>query len=131
MIPIFDLDEETEVEEQPSLTWYLDFEKGKIVGRVDGLDAVKQAVFKVLQTNRFFFSIYTWDYGHELTKLIGTNPVFVKSEVKRIIEEALMVDDRITGIENVEASAVGDMLNVQFTVTTIYGSFNGEVSSNV
>jgi len=32
-------------EQQPSLTFDIDFDRGRITGMVDGLDAVKQAVF--------------------------------------------------------------------------------------
>ena len=125
------IDEERVERQQPSLTWKLDLEKGKITGKTDGLEAVKQAVLKSLQTDRFWYEIYTWDYGHELTSLIGSSPVFVESEAKRIIEEALMIDDRINGIENFTISVNGDQLTINFTVTTIYGSFEYEVRNNV
>lgn len=85
MIPEVDqalLDEPLDDQERPSKTWRLDFKKGgRITGRVDGLDAVRQAVFKVLQTNRFWHDIYDFDYGHELSLLIGSQPEFVESEL--------------------------------------------------
>ena len=125
------LDEELVERQQPSLTWKLDLEKGRITGKTDGLEAVKQAVLKSLQTDRFWHEIYTWDYGHELTSLIGSSPVFVESEARRMIGEALMTDDRITAVENVETTIANDQLTIRFTVTTIYGSFESEVSQNV
>ncbi|HIW31220.1 MAG TPA: DUF2634 domain-containing protein, partial [Candidatus Paenibacillus intestinavium] len=88
------LDEEPVERQQPSLTWKLDLEKGRITGKTDGHEAVKQAVLKSLQTDRFWYEIYSWDYGHELTNLIGGSPVFVESEARRMISEALMTDDR-------------------------------------
>ncbi|URN94635.1 MAG: DUF2634 domain-containing protein [Candidatus Pristimantibacillus lignocellulolyticus] len=117
--------------QQPSLTWKLDLDRGKITGKTDGLDAVKQAVLKSLQTDRFWYDIYSFDYGHELKLIIGNPPQFVTSEVKRMIEEALLIDDRITAVKNVETSISSDLMNIQFTVTSIYGSFEGEVTSNV
>ncbi len=119
--------------EQPSLTWKLDAEKERIVGRLDGLDSVKQAASKILQTPRFRHLIYTPDYGAELDKLIGMNPAFVKSEATRMLQEALTQDDRITGVENVQTTVAGDSLLIEFTVISTYGSFemSQEVSNNV
>lgn len=134
MIPETDenlLDESLDVQPLPSLTWQLDFEKGRIVGMTDGLDAIEQAVFKVFQTDRFWFDIYGMDYGHELTLLLGSSPEFVRSEATRMIQEALMPDDRIQSVQNVEAEISGDRVTIRFKVVTVYGSFEQEVSRNV
>ncbi|EHQ92088.1 DUF2634 domain-containing protein [Desulfosporosinus youngiae] len=109
--------------EQPSLTWKLDAAKQRIVGRLDGLEAVQQAAFKILQTPRFQHLIYTANYGSELENLIGSNPLFLKPEVARMIREALTQDDRITGIENIQITIIGDSLLIAFTVISNYGSF--------
>lgn len=134
MIPETDeflLDEPLADQPMPSLTWKLDLEKGRVVGKTDGLEAIKQAVFKVFQTERFWYDIYSFDYGHELTLLIGSSPVFVKSEAARIIQEALMTDDRIQSVENVKAEIQGDQITIRFTVVTLFGSFEQEVSHDV
>jgi len=125
------LDEPIDERQQPSQTWKLDFDKGRIIGRTDGLDAVKQAVFKALQTDRFWHAIYNYDYGHELKLLIGSSSVFLKSEAERLIEEALIVDDRIEGINNVDVEVTGDRMLIRFTVQSVYGSFEAEVGANV
>lgn len=117
--------------EQPSQTWKLDFEKGKVTRVIDNLEAIKQAVFKILQTDRFQYLIYSFNYGHELDTLIGQNPLFVQSEFTRMIIEALTQDDRITGIENMQIDIEGDRMFARFTVVTQYGSFDQEVSTNV
>ncbi|MMZ61549.1 hypothetical protein D3C76_1308280 [compost metagenome] len=134
MIPETDeylLDESLDDQPLPSQTWKLDLDKGRIVGRTDGLDAIKQAVFKIFQTNRFMFEIYSFDYGHELTLLLGSSPEFVKSEATRMIQEALLPDDRIDSIKNVEVSISGEQITIHFTVITVYGSFEQEVSQYV
>ncbi|HWQ41084.1 MAG TPA: DUF2634 domain-containing protein [Desulfosporosinus sp.] len=117
--------------EQPSLTWKLDVARERIVGRLDGIEAIKQAAYKILLTPRLRHLIYTANYGSELETLIGSNPVFVKSEVTRMIREALIQNDRITGIENVQTTVKGDSLLVEFTVISIYGSFNALQEVNV
>lgn len=134
MIPETDdnlLDESLEDQPQPSLTWHIDFDKGRIIGKTDGLVAIQQAVFKVFQTDRFWYDIYSFDYGHELTLLLGSSPEFVQSEATRMIQEALLPDDRIDSVENVEAEINGDQITIRFTVVTVYGSFEQEVSRNV
>ncbi|WP_456289739.1 DUF2634 domain-containing protein [Paenibacillus sp. AK002] len=134
MIPETDenlLDESLEDQPQPSLTWHIDFDKGRIIGKTDGLIAIQQAVFKVFQTDRFWYDIYSFDYGHELTLLLGSSPEFVQSEATRMIQEALLPDDRIDSVENVEAEINGDQITIRFTVVTVYGSFEQEVSQNV
>ncbi|MCB8816140.1 DUF2634 domain-containing protein [Desulfosporosinus shakirovi] len=110
--------------EQPSLTWKLDGAKDRISGRLDGIEAVKQAVYKILLTPRLRYLIYTANYGSELEKLIGSNPIFVQSEITRMIGEALTQDDRISSIENVQFTAAGDGLLIEFTVISSYGSFD-------
>jgi len=110
--------------EQPSLTWKLDGAKERIAGRLDGIEAVKQAAYKILLTPRLNHLIYSSNYGSELEKLIGSNPIFVQSEITRMIREALTQDDRISSIENVQITAAGDGLLIEFTVISSYGSFD-------
>lgn len=110
-------------EEQPSLTWGLDLLAGRVVGRIDGLAAVKQAVAKSLQTARFRHLIYSANYGNELESLIGKNPALARSEANRMIQEAMTQDDRILDVQDVQIDMAGDQLTVGCTVVTRYGSF--------
>nr|WP_313785006.1 DUF2634 domain-containing protein [Paenibacillus larvae] len=41
---------------------------------MDGLEAIRQAVHKILHTERYEHLIYSPDYGSELTGLIGQAP---------------------------------------------------------
>ncbi|RTE09299.1 DUF2634 domain-containing protein [Paenibacillus whitsoniae] len=109
--------------EEPSVTYALDPVAGRIIGRVDGLEAVRQAVYKILQTERFTYLIYGPDYGCELQSLIGKSAVFVRTELNRRIQEALLQDDRIKAIEDLTIRLNGDSAIVTFTVITIYGNF--------
>lgn len=111
---------------EPSLSWQLDFRTGRVTNRIDELDAVKQAVFKILQTERYEYLIYTFDYGSELRGLIGVNPLFVRSELNRRIEEALLQDDRIIAIENTQVTIEEERLLATFTVVTGLGEFEYE-----
>lgn len=121
----------TRTVEQPSKTWRLDMDRGRVVGMVDGLDAVRQAVVKILETERFRHLIYDANYGAEFAGLIGRDPVFVQSELRRRIREALMQDDRITDVTNFKINIVGDTATIVFTVVSTLGNFDQEVSVNV
>jgi len=113
-------------EQQPSLTYGIDFDRRRVVGKVDGLDAVKQAVFLILQTERYRHLIFTPDYGCELEGLVGRDPLFVQSEIKRRIREALMQDDRIEDVTNFSIQFDGDNALVRFTVVSVFGNFEAE-----
>lgn len=117
---------ELEEEQQPSLTFGIDFERGRIKGMIDELEAVKQAVFLILQTERYRYLIFSPDYGSELEGLIGRNPLFVQSELKRRIREALMQDDRIEDVTNFSVRFDGDNALVRFTVVSVFGNFEVE-----
>nr|DAN19799.1 MAG TPA: Protein of unknown function (DUF2634) [Caudoviricetes sp.] len=119
---ILQIDESTE----PSNTFFIDFEKGRISGFVDEREAVKQAIMLILNTERYKFLIYSWNYGVELEELIGTHPDIVEDEAERLISEALLQDDRITAVYDFEFSRNRDTLLVNFKVDSIYGDIDIE-----
>ena len=111
---------------EPSNTFFIDFEKGRISGFIDEKEAVKQAIMLILNTERYKFLIYSWNYGAELEALIGTHPDIVEDEVERLISEALLQDDRITAVYDFEFSRNKDTLLVSFKVDSIYGDIGIE-----
>ena len=59
------LEAETEDEKIPK-EFEIDFATGQLTGRiVEGLDAIKVWIWLALQTPRYRYPIYTWDYGNE------------------------------------------------------------------
>lgn len=133
MIPISEVDIEENIEEveEPSTTYYIDPVKKKVVGLVDGIESVKQAVKLILGTERFEHIIYTTDYGTESVRLIGASSSVLRSELGRSIREALTQDDRISDVVNFKINITGDTADVRFTVVTIYGDFNEGVTRSV
>lgn len=115
--------EDMEEVQQPSRTWQLDFRQGRIVGMTDGLPAMQQAIDKIFQTERFHYLIYSFDYGVELESLIGNDPLYVQSELKRRIREGLLQDTRIQDIDDMNFSVNGDSILVSFTAVTDHGLF--------
>jgi len=118
------------VEKQPSLSYKIKLEKERIERTVDGLEAVKQMIYKTLMTDRYKFEIYDWNYGVELDDLIGRPKEFVKAELPRRIEDALIVDDRVDEVTGFEFTDIDKTaLAVKFTVKTNAGDvpFDWEV----
>lgn len=109
----------------PSKSFKLDPETGSVTRRIDGMEAVKQAVFKILNTERYLYPIYSWDYGVELSDLFGEPYDYVCAESERRICEALEVDDRINSVGefNFSRGKKGSVI-VSFTVHSIYGGFD-------
>lgn len=103
----------------PSKTWKLS--GNRLQGMIDGREAVAQAVDLMLSTERFYYDIFSFDYGVEFSDLIGKDRAFVKADIQRRIEEALAEDDRITGISDFEISFDREAAIVSFTVNTIFG----------
>lgn len=112
--------EDSESEQNPTQTFQV--YHGRIRNKFDGLAAMKQAVDKILWTERFVYPIYSDQYGNDLPELIGKNINYAKVEVERMITEALEDDDRVTGVEITKIESIGtDTLSVQGTCYTVYG----------
>lgn len=133
MLPVSeDLSENYEEEVMPSLTWKLDSETMTMEGTVDGIDSVKQAILCILNTERYEYLIYSWNYGVELVELLGEPISYAVPELKRRIAEALEQDDRINGIRDFQfdASNQGTVL-VSFVAETIFGTLGIEKEVSV
>lgn len=110
--------------EQPDNTHKLDIEKNRVTGMTDGRDALLQAIYLILNVERYAFPIYSRNYGTELADLIGQPKDYAMSEIKRRITEALTQDDRITGVDNWSFETAGKVVRASFTVYTIYGEID-------
>lgn len=108
----------------PSKTWRI--ANGRILGTIDGLEAVRQAAELALSTERFQFPIYSNDYGAEFSGLIGKRRGFVAADIQRRVEEALFEDDRIEGIKGFTIDFQGDTVRIKFAVISSEGSFEME-----
>ena len=95
-----DLQKDFEIEEETSHTYKLDLDNSTIAGYVDDLEAMKQAIYLILNIERYEYLIYSWNYGIELNDLYGQPIPFVLPELKRRITEALLQDSRILGVDN-------------------------------
>jgi hypothetical protein len=108
--------------EIPDLTYNINFENGKISGLISGVEAVTQAVYKILSTERYAHLIYDWYYGVEMEKLIGKSREYILASIDSTISDALLADDRVKGVNGFTIGEVEkDELPISFIVNTIYG----------
>lgn len=125
------LDKDFEIEEQPSFTHKMQTDQDRVRGYTDGLEAVKQAVFKIIMTERYQYIMYSWNYGIELSDLFGEPVTYVCPELKRRISESLLWDDRITGVDNFEFDfPQKGVVHVAFIAHTIFGDVPAEREVN-
>lgn len=128
----YDFNAEFQTEQFANKTYKINFEEKRIIGEIDDLEAVKQAVYKILHTERFNSLVYSWDYGVEFENLIGKDYDFILGDLQRRIEEALLQDDRIARIENVKVDKKqNDSIDVSFIVISKYGNVTMGVNINV
>lgn len=111
--------------ELPTNTYQV--KNGRIIGKIDGIEAMKQMIEKTLETERFEYVIYTDYFGAELMKLFGQPYSFVKSEVKRRITEALLIDSRILSINDFKVNDYKEgIMYLSFSAQTIFGEIHVE-----
>ncbi|MED3803680.1 DUF2634 domain-containing protein [Lysinibacillus xylanilyticus] len=111
---------------EPSNTFKINNDLDRCYGTVDELEAMKQAIFLMLNIERFDHLIYSWNTGFESNDLIGQPTAYVASEVKRRIREALIQDDRITEVDSFVVTTNKNKVHVQYTAYTIFGEITAE-----
>lgn len=112
--------DELEIAKEPTYTWKI--EGNRIIGYTDGIEAMKQAIYLMLNVERYRYLIYDWNYGVELADLFGKDKSYIYSELKRRIKEALLIDDRIISVDEfIFESKKKNTINLRFIVNTIFG----------
>ena len=97
------------VETQPSDTYKLDIEHDRVRGMTDEQDAVRQAVYLILNVERYAYPIYPRSYGSELTDLIGKPK-----------------DYAITAVDSWEFETGRNWVLARFVAHTIFGEVEAE-----
>ena len=113
-----------EVVKQPSLQHKMNLNDSFIAGKCDGKEGLKQAVYKILSTERYENVIYSRNYGVELKDLFGQPVKTVIALIESRIKEALLQDDRITDVDGfVFDTSQKHKVSVTFTVHSELGDF--------
>lgn len=117
-------EQENESSFSPSKTYQFNFETGELENRfIDGKEAVRQAILKMLLTPRDRYAIYSSDYGSEIESLMEEQVSFeyMETEIVRLISECVEWDDRVESVDNFKITRQGDSLLVGFDVFLLEG----------
>ena len=121
-IPISTLQDE---QEPPSLTYALDLDRGRIIGKVDGLKATEQAIRKALITPRWKCLVYDNQYGSELKNEITAKDAsreLIETEIPRMVVDCLLPDTRILVVRDFSFTFEGEECHIGFYADTIFGT---------
>ncbi|MGM5472118.1 DUF2634 domain-containing protein [Bacillus pumilus] len=124
--------EETEEDEEveTSTTYRIDVETGRLTGEtISGIEAIRQFVYMTLRTERYAHPIYSHDIGTEIQELLMDTEAtdeYKEMEIPRLLEEALIVDERIDHIEEIEVTKENDSFHVKLAIVTDEGTLEIE-----
>ncbi|MEC1120158.1 DUF2634 domain-containing protein [Bacillus safensis] len=125
---IEEIEEDEEVE--TSTTYRIDFETGRLTGEtISGIEAIRQFVYMTLRTERYAHPIYSHDIGTEIQELLTDTEAtdeYKEMEIPRLLEEALIVDERIDHIEELEVTKQNDSFHVKLAIVTDEGTLEIE-----
>nr|WP_282569440.1 DUF2634 domain-containing protein [Bacillus safensis] len=125
---IEEIEEDEEVE--TSTTYRIDFETGRLTGEtISGIEAIRQFIYMTLRTERYAHPIYSHDIGTEIQELLTDTEAtdeYKEMEIPRLIEEALLVDERIDHIEELEVTKQNDSFHVKLAIVTDEGTLEIE-----
>ena len=107
-----------------------DFETGQLKTRggqyyyVEKNEAIKVWIYKALFSSRYTYLAYSTNYGNEIHTLIGRylERQLLYSELRRMIEEALLCNPYITSLSDFDISQEGSKVICNFAVNTVYGN---------
>lgn len=117
---------------EPNLTYKIN--EKNVTGNIDKLESIKQAIYHILMTERYSNPIYSDNYGVELEQYIGKDFGYVVAGIQTTLNDALTQDDRITSVVVNNVSKSDKQQNaclILFTVYTIYGNYDEELTLNV
>lgn len=107
-------------------------EANRIIGYIDNLDAIRQAIYHILSIERGSYEIYDEDYGVELEQYFGESFEFLEATIEGTLQDALTYDLRIENVTVDEINKISsDKVEVKFTVESIYGDLQLEVNIDV
>ena len=124
-----DISEATE----PTFTWKINIDNedgmiGSIAGYTEEVEAIKQQIYLLLNTQYGKYKIYEGTpYGVEKDDLIGMPIPYVVPEIERRYKDTITKNiPEVVSVGNF-AFSIGenrrDVLIVQFTVSTIFGTY--------
>lgn len=102
-------------------TWFIDWEKKRINRYATEYEELAQTIQRALMTDRFYYPIYTWQYGSELKDLIGTKTIkYIEGAVLKDVKDALAFETRVLNIDSVTVKYQDDhsyLITVEVSTT--------------
>lgn len=120
-----------DIKEQTSNTYKFIYLKDRLKGFTDEIDALKQTIYFILNTERYDYLIYDWNYGFQIKDLIGQNPNDILQTIQARISDALIQDTRITEVSNFSFDVIKNKVKTTFTIKSIFGDLQQEVNINL
>lgn len=120
-----------DIKEQTSNTYKLVYLKDRLKGFTDEIEALKQTIYFILNTERYDYLIYDWNYGFQIKDLIGQNPNDILQTIQSRISDALIQDTRITEVSNFSFDIIKNKVKTTFTVKSIFGDLQQETNINL
>lgn len=126
MIPVGSADllrREEDARAAPSRTYQMRVSEDHILGVVDGREALKQAIYKEINTEPGVYPIYT-HYGVQKADLFGKPKPYAYVVLCGRIKEKLELDDRILSVHSFryeEEQSKRSDLCMSFSVSSIFG----------
>lgn len=114
-------------------TYAIDWKNGRLTGKISGIDAMHQYIYKTLKTECNKYLIYDTSVGSGIKALVRQGKVsreYLEADIPRLVKKAL-TDKRILGIRDFSffyPNDERDAVNISFVAETIYGSVSEEVT---
>ncbi len=122
---------ENEDDVPETTTYAIDWQEGRIAGKVDSEEALRQYIQKTLMTEAGKFLIYNQSYGSsikELSRSQNLSRAAIEAMIPKMVEGAL-TDNRILGVYDFSFEYPDeDSILISFYVDTIYGEDYEEVT---
>lgn len=110
----------------PTKNYKMIVDKNRVVGFIDEIEAMKQAIFLMLSVERYDHIIYSFNAGFESRDLFGKPTAYVASEVPRRIRDCLLQDDRILEVDSFKVTTKKGKVHVTYVAHTIFGEITEE-----
>jgi len=102
-------------------------DESRINGEVDGVSAVRNAIWHIVNTERYSWIGCLSNEGIELEQFIGKSFGYFQTKVESVFQDALLQDNRILRVILVRTwQPQFGMAAVEFEVQSIYGTFAEE-----
>lgn len=115
-----------EEEQASTKTFAINMTENIMGGKIDELEALKQAIYLMLGIEADQYIIYPYTYALQKVDLIGKPSHYVMAVLPGRIKDTLLSDDRITDVHDFEFEVKRRTIHTKFIVDTIYGEVKSE-----